>query len=234
MKIKKAMILSAGLGTRMKPITLKTPKPLIKIGKKNLLERAINLLVSFGIEELTINVHHLGEQIEKFIAEADYKIKISISDEKRELLDTGGGIFNATKSFNDEPFIVLNPDTLWSENYKKDLKSLEELYFKSKKPCLLLVNKNLSFDKSFKGDFNMDEYNQVSRERDNLYIFTGLQILNRSVFNLKEKKRIFSMNEVWDNLITSNSLLGLKSNHKFFHLNTKEIYDRILKQDIID
>ena len=111
MKIKHGMILAAGLGKRMQPITLKTPKPLIKIGNKNLLERAIELLINHGIEEIAINVHHLSDQIKNFIIGKKYKVKIIISDEQDILLDTGGGIFQATRSFK-KPFVVVNPDTL--------------------------------------------------------------------------------------------------------------------------
>ena len=116
MKIKHGMILAAGLGKRMQPITLKTPKPLIKIGNKNLLDRAIELLINHGVEEIAINVHHLADQIKSFINERKYKAKIIIYDEQRALLDTGGGILNATKSFK-EPFLVVNPDTLWRDSY---------------------------------------------------------------------------------------------------------------------
>jgi Nucleoside-diphosphate-sugar pyrophosphorylase involved in lipopolysaccharide biosynthesis/translation initiation factor 2B, gamma/epsilon subunits (eIF-2Bgamma/eIF-2Bepsilon) len=128
MKIKHGMILAAGLGKRMNPITLKTPKPLIKIGNKNLLERAIDLLIHHGVEEIAINIHYLADQVKDFINKKKYNIKIIISDEQNELLDTGGGVLQATKSFK-EPFIVINPDTLWSKNYFNELKDLEDLYF---------------------------------------------------------------------------------------------------------
>ena len=116
MKIKHGMILAAGLGKRMQPITLKTPKPLIQIGKKNLMERAVELLINHGVEEIAINVHHLPGQIKDFIDKKKYKIKIIISDEQDMLLDTGGGIFHATKSYK-HPFVAINPDTLWSKSY---------------------------------------------------------------------------------------------------------------------
>ena len=90
------------------------------------------------------------------------------------LLDTGGGILHATRSFK-KPFVAVNPDTLWSDAYCNELKDLEDLYFKKKKPCLLLVNKNLSFDSSFKGDFNLQD-GMISRDNNNEFIFTGLQI----------------------------------------------------------
>ena len=231
MKIKHGMILAAGLGKRMQPITLKTPKPLIKIGNKNLLERAIELLINHGIEEIAINVHYLPDQIKDYINKKKYKAKIIISDEKDLLLDTGGGIFNATRSFK-EPFVAVNPDTLWNEAYSNELKNLEDLYFKKKKPCLLLVNKNLSFDSTFKGDFNLND-EVISRDNSNKFIFTGLQVLDRSVFS-SIKDKVFSMNKIWDYLIENNSLIGKESKQKFYHLNTKEMYDKISNLKIID
>ena len=231
MKIKHGMILAAGLGKRMQPITFTTPKPLIQIGNKNLMERAIELLISYGIEEIVINVHHLPEQIIDFINKKKYKIKITISDEKDMLLDTGGGIFHATKSFK-QPFVAINPDTLWSNHYFSELKDLEDLYFKKKKPCLLLVNKNLSFDTSFKGDFNLHD-GVISRGISNEFIFTGLQILDHSVFS-SVKNKIFSMNKIWDYLIEQNSLIGNESKQKFYHLNTKAMYDKMLNLKITD
>ena len=231
MKIKKGMILAAGLGKRMQPITLKTPKPLIQIGNKNLLDRAIGLLINHGVDEIAINVHHLADQIKDFINKKKYKAKISIFHEQEMLLDTGGGILNATKSFK-EPFVVVNPDTLWSNAYASELNDIENFYFQHKKACLLLVNKNLSFDNSFKGDFNLQD-GIVSRDNSNELIFTGLQILDHSVFN-PMKDKIFSMNNIWNSLIKNNSLIGIESNQKFYHLNTKDMYDKILSLNITD
>ena len=232
MNVKHAMILAAGLGTRMKPLTLETPKPLIKVGSKSLLERSINLLEKYGVEQIIINVHHLADQVEKFILNVKSKVKIIISNEKDLLLDTGGGVKKATKIFGKNPFFVLNPDTLWLNDYQDEIKSLEKIYFESKKPCLLLVNKRLSFDTSFKGDFNLKN-NIVSKDIKNDFIFTGLQLLDRSYLDMIEKK-VFSMNEVWNNLIKNNKLLGLESSQKFYHLNTEEMYNKISNLDFID
>ena len=231
MKIKHGMILAAGLGKRMQPITLKTPKPLIQIGKKNLLERAIDLLINHGIEEIAINVYHLSDQIKNFINNKNFKAKIIISEEQNQLLDTGGGILNATRNFQ-KPFIAINPDTLWNSDYLNELKDLEDLYFREKKICLLLVRKNLSFDSSFKGDFNLDN-GIVSRSNKNEFIFTGLQILDQSVFSTI-KDKIFSMNKIWDYLIENKSLVGNESKQKFYHLNTMEMYNKISNLKITD
>ena len=201
----------------MQPLTLKTPKPLLEINNISLLERAINLLINSGVEEISINVHHLPEQIEKFIREKKFKVEVNISKETDALLDTGGGILEATKHFGDNPFYVINPDTLWSDRHTKEVKRLEDSYSKNKKPTLLLVNKKLSFDDSFKGDFNLTN-NQISKDEKNDFIFTGLQIINRSYLTY-ENSKAFSMNKIWNDLIANKELYGIESNLKFYHLN---------------
>ena len=230
--IKHGMVLAAGLGKRMQPLTLKTPKPLLEINNISLLERAIKLLINSGVEEISINVHHLPEQIEKFIEEKKFKVQVNISNETDALLDTGGGILEATKHFNDNPFYVINPDTLWSDRYIEEVKRLEDSYLKNKKPTLLLVNKKLSFDGSFKGDFNLTN-NQISRDEKNDFIFTGLQIIKRS-FLTSENSKVFSMNKIWNDLIANKELYGIESNLKFYHLNTHEMYLKISNIKITD
>ena len=225
MKVKHAMILAAGLGTRMRPLSINTPKPLLEIGKKNLLQRAIDLLDSYGINQIIINVHHLADQIENFVSSYNTRAKIIISNEKELLLDTGGGVKNGTKIFEKKPFFVINPDTLWENSYLKEMELLEQIYFENKKSCLLLVDKKLSLDTSFKGDFNLKE-NLVLKGAANEFIFTGLQLIDREGLNLIDKK-IFSMNEVWDKLIKAKKLFGIESKQKFYHINTEEMYKKI-------
>ena len=232
MNIKHGMILAAGLGERMQPLTLKTPKPLIEINNLTLLERAINLLISHGVREISINVHYLATKIQSFVNEKKFKIKITISNEEDLLLDTGGGVLKGTQNFGDNPFFVVNPDTIWSKHYLKELKNLETFYFKDNKPTLLLVNKKLSVDPSFKGDFNLNN-KEISKDNENEFIFTGLQIINRSVL-IAEKSEAFSMNIVWNKLIKKKNLKGLESKQKFYHINTFEMYKKIVNLNIID
>ena len=231
MNIKYGMILAAGLGKRMQPLTFKTPKPLLEINNYTLLERAINLLISHGVQEISINVHYLPDQIKSFINRKKFKVKITISNEEN-LLDTGGGVLKGTQNFGDNPFFVINPDTLWSKHYLAELKSLEVIYLKNNKPTLLLVNKKLSIDPSFKGDFNLNN-EKISKDSENQFIFTGLQIISRSVFT-NENSEVFSMNKVWNKLIKDKNLLGLESNQKFYHLNTSDMYRKIQSLNIID
>ena len=118
MKIKYGMILAAGLGTRLQPITLNTPKPLLKIGNKSLLDRSIDLLAKHGVEEIVINVHHLAAQIKEHIQGFNTNVKITISNEENLLLDTGGGVKQGTKHFDKNPFLLRNFFYLYKAQYK--------------------------------------------------------------------------------------------------------------------
>ena len=232
MLIKKAMILAAGFGKRMLPLTKKIPKPLIKLGPKNLLERSIELLIKIGINELVLNTHYLSSEIENFLKNKNYEISINVIKEE-ELLDTGGGILNATKQFENDPFFVFNPDTIWNKNYYEELKILENFYLENNKLVLLLVNKSNSHDKSFKGDFNFTDNQIITRDKKNQYIFTGAQIINRSIFKGIENK-VFSMNLVWDKLIKNKKLFGQESKQTFFHVNNIKVYEELNKLKFID
>ena len=229
--IKKAMILAAGFGKRIHPLTLNCPKPLLKIGDETLLSNTIKFLKLFGISQVVINVHYLGEQIINYIDKKKYSLKIHIVKEKKQILHTGGGVLNAIKYFSNEPFLIINPDTLWNDLYLKELQSLEKKFYENKEKCsLLVVNKKKSFDKSLKGDFNF-ENNLVNRKNENNlnYIYTGLQIANPKIFNDINKK-IFSINKVWDKLILNEELHAHESNIDFLHVSTLKIYKNLLQK----
>ncbi len=126
--IKKAMILGAGFGKRLNPLTLSCPKPLLSVGEETLLSNTINFLEQFEIKEIVINVHYLANQIIEYINKKNFNIKITIIEEKEKILDTGGGILNALRYFN-ESFICINPDTVWNFDYIKELKKMENDFF---------------------------------------------------------------------------------------------------------
>ena len=221
------MILAAGFGKRLNPVTNNCPKPLIKIGNGTLLSNTINFLQEFGIKHIVINTHYLSDQIKKYINEKKFKSNITIINEKEKILDTGGGIFNALKYFN-ESFLCINPDTIWNLNYIKETKKLEKDFFLNKRECsLLLVDKKKSFDKNLKGDFSL-ENGLVTRENiENLkYIYTGFQIIDPKIF-LDINDRIFSINLIWDKLIIKKKLFGLESNIDFLHVSTLDIYKKL-------
>ena len=230
--IKKAMILAAGFGKRINPLTLKQPKPLLKIGNETLLSNTLKFLEQLGIKLVVVNVYYLGEQIIDYINKNKFNLTIKIVKEKDKILDTGGGVLNAIQYFSNEPFLIINPDTIWNSYYLEELKLMEKAFFENKKSkCLLLVaNKKKSFDQSFKGDFNLKN-NLINREnKDDLkYVYTGLQIIRPEVFSETDTK-IFSINKIWDKLIQSNELYGLASNIDFLHVSTLDIYKNLLKK----
>ena len=225
--IKKAMILAAGFGKRLNPLTLNCPKPLLKIGKETLLSNTINFLEKSKIKEVVINVHYLANQIVEYINKNKFNLKITIINEKEKILDTGGGILNALRYF-DESFLCINPDTIWNNNYVEEFKKMENNFFlNKKKSCLLVVDRIRSFDKNIKGDFNLKN-NLLTREKGKelKYVYTGLQIINPEVF-LDLNEKIFSVNKIWDKSIKNNQLFGLKSNINFLHVSTLDIYNKL-------
>ena len=232
--IKKAMILAAGFGKRIHPLTLKHPKPLLKIGKETLLSNTLKFLELFGIKQVVINVHYLGEQIVDYISRNKFDLTVTVVKEKDKILDTGGGVLNAIQHFSNLPFLIINPDTIWNLHYLKELKLMEKSFFENKKnKCsLLVVNKKKSFDQSFKGDFNL-ENNLISRKnRDDLnYIYTGLQVIKPEVFSDLDA-RVFSINRIWDKLIETNELHGIESNIDFLHVSTLDIYKSLLEKNL--
>ena len=162
-KITKAMIFAAGIGTRLVPLTEKTPKPLLQLNGKTLLENCILFLEDCGIKEIVINVHHLADQIIEFINKNKFKSKIHISYEKEKILGTGGGLIYAKNNIKNffqrrESFITINPDTLWNSNYISEFNILEEWHFKCKEAgfVLLLVPKNNCYEIREQGDFDLN------------------------------------------------------------------------------
>ena len=228
MKIKTALILCAGYGKRLNPITLTTPKPLLKINEITLLENCINLIHSLGINKILINTFYLSEKIEQFLNNKKFNLEIKIINDGSNILDTGGGILNLINSSNEKDFMIFNPDTVWNENYKKYIKDMEKFYFLNKvKNVLLLVNENLSFDKNLKGDFNLKK-NIIKKDELNHLIYTGCQIINKGLFDSYEVGN-FSISNIWNKLIDKDDLYGFESFEDFRHLTDLNIYKKLLK-----
>ena len=229
MKINTALILCAGFGKRLNPITLKTPKSLIEIKNITLLENTINLVKKLGISDIKLNTFYLKDQIKNFIEKKNFDLKIEIIEDGNEILDTGGGILNMSNSSNEEDFFIFNPDTVWSDaEYLNCIKEMENFYFSKKiQNILMVVNKDLSFDKELKGDFNLEK-NLLSK--GNQYIYTGCQILNRKLLKNINKK-VFSINEIWNELVEKNNLFGFEIQNRFIHVSTINIYNKLLKSN---
>tara|TARA_B100000427_G_scaffold328285_1_gene341017 strand:- start:751 stop:1434 length:684 start_codon:yes stop_codon:yes gene_type:complete len=226
MEIKTALILCAGYGKRLNPITLNKPKPLIEINKTSLLQNTLNLINSLGIKNILINSFYLSEQIEKYVHNLNLNLKVIKDGDK--ILDTGGGILNLIENSNQNDFLIFNPDTIWNEGYINEIQNMEKFYFENKiKNILLVVEKSRSFDHRMQGDFSI-ENNILTRVIDKNFIFTGCQILNKGIFeNYKIEK--FSINKIWDEMILNKKLYGYISEENFIHLTDIEIYKRLTK-----
>ena len=230
MEIKTAIILCAGYGKRLTPLTLEKPKPLLDLFNKTLLEHTLNLVEKLNIKKVKLTTFYLSKKIENFFINKNFKLEIDIINDGEKILDTGGGIFNMIKNLNDEDFLVFNPDTFWDENYLEYIKKMEKLYFNQAiKNILLIVHKNLSFDKNLNGDFNLN-INNLNRENPRDFIYTGCQILNKKILsNFTNSK--FSINDVWNILIKENNLFGFESKNKFIHVTDIKVYESLLKKN---
>ena len=228
MKINTALILCAGYGKRLNPLTLVEPKPLLKINEITLLENCINLIEFLGIKKVIINTFYLKKKIENFIKIKNFKLDIKIINDGNVILNTGGGILNMIQSSDESDFLTLNPDTVWNKNYVEVVQSMEKFYFSHQlNNILLLTNKNLSFDKKLKGDFNLID-NRIIKKNQNNLIYTGCQIINKNLFKSKLINN-FSISEIWNEQINKNELYGYESLEDFYHLTNLDVYKEILK-----
>ena len=226
MKINTALILCAGFGKRLNPITLNTPKPLLEINDVSMLERCINLIAKLGIEKILINTFYLRNQFSAFLNSKNFNIDIKIIEDGEYILDTGGGVQNMIKDSNEKDFIIFNPDTIWSNDYKDEILKMEKMYFSEKlENILLLVNKKLSFDKKLKGDFNLKN-NLINKEAEKEFIYIGCQIINKKLF-IKEKIENYSILEIWNNLLDQKKLFGYESQKDFYHLTDLDIFKKL-------
>ena len=226
MKINTALILCAGFGKRLNPLTLNTPKPLIELNNVSVLETCINLIESLDIKEIFINTFYLKDQIRSFINKKNFKTKISIIEDGKNILDTGGGIKNMLLHTSEDDVLIFNPDTIWKKNYSEDIVEMEKIYFSKKlKNILLLVKKELSFDKNLNGDFDLKD-NLIIKNDSKKFIYTGCQILNKKLLSDRETE-IFSINNLWKNLIEKKELYGYETNNDFYHLTDLETFKKL-------
>ena len=180
-KIEVAVILGAGFGKRLSPITNKIPKPLVEFGNETILEKTIKLVKKLDLKKILINLHFKREQLKDFIKKKNFDIEIELFEEVPEILNTGGGISNMIMGNKNDYFLTLNPDTLWEENHIDEILKMEKQFFNSSsKNTLLVVNKDKSFDQNLIGDFNL-EANKLNKTKPLNFIYTGCQILEKQI-----------------------------------------------------
>ena len=226
MKINTALILCAGFGKRLNPLTLKKPKPLLKIKDQTILEDCIDTIIKLRIENIFLNTFYLSEQITDFFKDKNFPLKINIIEDGRDILDTGGGILNMINHSDNNDFLIFNPDTIWNENYVGEINDMQKYYFQNKlNNILLLVNKKLSFDNNLEGDFDLED-NIIKQNFEKNFIYTGCQILNKNLFNEFVIEN-FSIAKIWNKLLIKQQLNGFESTNKFYHITNLEIFKKL-------
>ena len=220
--IERAMVLAAGLGQRMRPITDTLPKPLVEIGGKAMLDHALDRLAEAGVREAVVNVHHLAEQIETHLS-ARTSPRITISDERSQLLETGGGVRKALPLLGDNPFFHVNSDSLWSETGHSNLGAMSLGWDPAAMDMLLLLARredSIGFDGA--GDFFRDEAGHLSRRgaaASAPYVYAGVAILKPALF-ADTPEGPFSLNLLFDRAIAAGRLFGLVLEGQWLHVGT--------------
>ena len=222
--IDQAMILAAGLGTRMNELTADRPKAMVDVAGRPLIDHAIDRLKSAGIQRIVVNVHYCADVLERHLAKRS-DVEICLSDERHALLDTGGGIKHALHFFEGRPFVTHNCDTIWAEKEMENLPALLTRFDREKMDALMLLalrDTSLGFDGS--GDFFMDDAGRLRRRGDAAkapFVWAGVQVIVPSLFE-KTPESAFSTNIVWDRAIDANRLYGLELNGTWMHVGSPD------------
>ncbi len=218
------MVLSAGLGTRMRPLTEKMPKPLVEVGSKALIDHVLDRLAESGVERAVVNVHHFAEQIERHLA-ARIKPKIVISDERGLLLGTGGAVVKALPELGNAPFFHVNSDSIWIDSVKPNLARLAETFDAVAMDALLLLAPTTgSIGYAGRGDFGMAPDGRLHRRTEREvapFVFAGAAILSPALF-ADAPQREFPLTLLFDRAAEQGRLFGLRLEGLWMHVGTPD------------
>ncbi len=222
--ITRAMIMAAGLGTRMRPLTTNLPKPLVEVRGKPLIDHAVDRLVQAGVKLIVVNVHYRADLLKAHLAKRR-DVEIKISDETDVLLGTGGGIVKALPYFEGHPFFVHNSDSIWVEGIGRALQRMQALWNPDDMDALLLLASMvtaLGFEGL--GDFYLDPEGRVARVgelQSSPFAYPGVQIVHPRIFENAPQGE-FSMNRLWDRSIEAGRLFGVRLDGVWMHVGTTE------------
>ena len=220
----RAMILAAGIGKRLRPITATVPKPLVEVGGRALIDYALDRLERAGVETAVVNVHYPADLVRVHVGKRK-KPKVVISDEREKLLDTGGGVAKALPRLGDEPFYVINSDSFWIEGPRPNLDWLAGGWHGDRMDALLLLASTVrSVGYHGRGDFRMDPAGRLSRrpEREVApFAYAGAAILHPRLF-ADCPAGAFSLNRLFDRAIEADRLFGVRMDGLWLHVGTPE------------
>jgi N-acetyl-alpha-D-muramate 1-phosphate uridylyltransferase len=222
MTIDRAMVLAAGLGTRMRPLTDTLPKPLVPVAGKALIDHVLDRLADSGVTTAVVNVHHKADAIEKHL-KGRTRPKIAISDERGALLDTGGGVVKALKLIGDAPFFHINSDTIWIEGVTPNLGRLAAMFDPARMDAVVLLAPTASsIGYEGRGDFAMAADGRLRRraEREVVpFVYAGAAVLSPALF-AGAPRGAFSLNRMFDRAIEAGRLFGLRLEGTWMHVGT--------------
>jgi N-acetyl-alpha-D-muramate 1-phosphate uridylyltransferase len=221
-----AMVLAAGFGERMRPLTLRMPKPLVPLAGKPLIDHVLDKLAAAGVKTAIVNVHYLPEQLEAHLtARQGTPPEIVVSDERGVLLDTGGGTKKALKLLGHGPFFVHNADSVWSEGATPALARMLRLWNPAEMDCLLLLAPAAtSVGYAARGDFSMAPDGRLARRGAGEVVpfaFAGVSLCDERLFKDAPEGR-FSLNLLWDNALARGKLYGMRMDGRWMHVGTPE------------
>lgn len=221
-----AMVLAAGLGTRMRPLTDHTPKPLVRVLGRTMLDRALDHLVDAGIAGAVVNIHHHPDRMRAHLAKRQEAPDVFLSDESSQLLDSGGGVRNALPLLGNAPFPVLNADIVWLNGSEPTLPRLARYWDSARMDALLLLQATTqAIGYEGRGDFFCDEHGILRRiqEHENTapFVYTGVMMISPAAF-MDTPSGPFSLNVVFDRLLAAHRLYGIIHDGPWFHVGTPE------------
>ena len=221
---RRAMVLAAGLGTRMRPLTETRPKPLVEVAGRTLIDRVLDRLEAAGAEEVVVNVHHLADLLERHLG-ARTSPRIIISDERARLLDSGGGVKKALPHLGREPFFIVNADTIWIEGFRANLSALAEAFDPSRMDAVLLLAASAtSIGYDGKGDFSADADGRLTRREEGQvtpFVYAGAAVTDASLFETTPDEP-FSLNLLLTRAIARQRLYGVRLDGLWMHVGTPE------------
>ena len=217
-----AMVMAAGLGKRMRPLTATRHKPLVEVAGKPLIDHVLDRLKAAGVEKVVVNVHYLADSLEAHVR-SKTGIEVAISDERELLLETGGGLVKAAPLIDCDPFIAVNSDNFWVDGPADTIKLLAAHWDATKMDALLLlVAQARAGNHSGQGDFHMDTAGRLSRRRKARiapFVFTGIQIMAKKLLE-NAPEGPFSTNILWDRAIAEGRLFGVVHQGLWFDVGT--------------
>lgn len=223
--VQKAMVLAAGMGTRMRPLTETIPKPLVEVAGHPLIDHVLDRLEAAEVREAVVNVHHHADLLEAHLATRTAPPHLHIRDERGLLLDTGGGVKNALPLLGDAPFLVINSDTIWIEGVTPNLVRLQNQFDPARMDALLLVAASaLSIGYDGTGDFTMDAEGRLARRSERMvspFIYAGACILSPALF-ADAPQGPFSLNSIFDRAGEAGRLFGLRLEGLWMHVGTPD------------